>query len=249
MAGEDSRKASFVRRDLSILLLAVAGAGVDAVVLLRFDVLTAAQTGNTILLATALAKGRLTTGLGAAVSIVGYIVGAAIGELVIIGRPRNAGRRGAGSPRSSVAGPLLAELIPLGGLLLLWHLDGLHPARGAVFLLVALAAVAMGIQSAAVLLLHGGRTTTYVTGMLTIFTTRAIRRLRPIEMVAAAPPPRRGAPARLLWRGPWTFGATWIIYAAGAVLGAIVFVRAGEVALLLPIAVVLAVVALEARDR
>jgi uncharacterized membrane protein YoaK (UPF0700 family) len=75
-----------VRELLVVLLLAVAGASVDAVVILGFGVLTAAQTGNTILLAAHLAQGQFASGLSSAVSVLGYMIGAAVGELVIVGR-------------------------------------------------------------------------------------------------------------------------------------------------------------------
>lgn len=102
---------SLARRDLMILLLAVAGAGMDAMVILRFGVLTAAQTGNTILLAVHLAQGEFASGLSSAVSVVGYIIGAAVGELVIVRR------RDSVPWPSAVVWTLVIELVPLGCLL------------------------------------------------------------------------------------------------------------------------------------
>ena len=77
---------SFPRQDLIVLLLSLAGGSVDAVMILGFNVLTAAQTGNTILLAVSLAQGRFATGFYSAVSVIGYMAGAAVGELVIVRR-------------------------------------------------------------------------------------------------------------------------------------------------------------------
>lgn len=105
------------RRDLMMLLLSVAGGSVDAVIILGFNVLTAAQTGNTILLATC--------------------------------------------SRS-----------------------------------VAIAAIAMGVQSAIVLRLHVGPTTTYVTGTLTSFATKIVRGLYIIK-APDAPVPWRCVSARM----------------------------------------------------
>jgi uncharacterized membrane protein YoaK (UPF0700 family) len=103
-------------RDLMILLLALAGAGVDAVVILGFSVLTAAQTGNTILLAVAIARGEIGTGISATVSIAGFVVGAAVGEWVT-------GRRPDSQPgRSGHDRALILELAVLTVLIVSWHL-------------------------------------------------------------------------------------------------------------------------------
>jgi hypothetical protein len=83
----------------------------------------------------------------------------------------------------------VAELVPLDCLLSYWHLAGPNPGQETIMVLVALAAIAMGIQSAAVLRLPASPTTTYVTGTLTTFTTKTIRWLHLIE---TAPLP--GAP-------------------------------------------------------
>jgi hypothetical protein len=106
-----------------LLLLAVAGASVDAVVILGFGVLTAAQTGNTILLAAHLAQGQFASGLSSAVSVLGYMIGAAVGELVIVGR------RDSASWPSAVGWTLVAELVPLDCLLSYWHLAGPNPGQ------------------------------------------------------------------------------------------------------------------------
>jgi uncharacterized membrane protein YoaK (UPF0700 family) len=221
------------RRDLVVLLLAVVGGSVDAIVLLAFGALSAAQTGNTILLALALAQGRLTAGLTSAVSVLGYVAGAAVGEAVIA-RPG-----AAPSLTRSVGRPLLGELIPLGGLLVAWDWLGPSPSVGAKELLVASAALAMGIQSAATLRLHAGPMTTYVTGTLTTFTMEQVRRL---WFVGPQPTPwlptrNPGPPPAEL--NPAIYGATWLTYLVGAVVGALLFLHVGRLALALPIAALL----------
>jgi len=60
--------------DFMILVLAVAGGSVDGVLIPAFNVLTGAQTGNTVLLGVALAQGRLATALGSMVSVVWYVI-------------------------------------------------------------------------------------------------------------------------------------------------------------------------------
>lgn len=61
------------------LLLILAGAGTDASVILGFNILTAAQTGNTILFAVALARGDFATGLNSGISIFCFVGGAIAG--------------------------------------------------------------------------------------------------------------------------------------------------------------------------
>ena len=56
--------------DLMILLLAVAGGSVDGVMILRFNILTGAQTGYTVLLGAAIAQHQLAAALGSTVSVV-----------------------------------------------------------------------------------------------------------------------------------------------------------------------------------
>ena len=155
-----------------ILLLAVVGAGVDAVMLVACGVLTAAQLGDTILLGVALGQGRWAAGLAAGASVVGYVVGSGVGELIVEG-----GRARRGGP-PLVGRALGVELLLLALVLVAWRLMGTDPGPGGQGVVVALAAIAMGIQSSVTLCLHAGPMTTYMTGTLTSFTTGLIRWLR-----------------------------------------------------------------------
>lgn len=135
----------------------------DGVLILAFNVLTGAQTGNTVLLGVALVQGRLVTALGSTVSVVGYVIGAALGEFILV-------RHDDTWPWPSAVGTvLIAELIPLGCLFIFLRLVGPHPAQQTIYMLVIYAASAMGLQSAVMLHLDGGPTTTYITGTLTAF--------------------------------------------------------------------------------
>ena len=238
-AAEDNDSQQLLtRHDLMILLLAIAGGSVDALIIQGFGVLTAAQTGNTILLAVAIAQGNPVTGLSALVSVAGYIVGTAVGELVIV-RQHDSEKW-----LSRISRTLAAELVPLFCLLVCWQLAGPKPAFGTISVLIALAAIAMGIQSAIVLRLHFGPTTTYVTGMLTTFTTETIWWLQLIEKEPISPPMRHNRKSGQLFSGrnPWMYGITWIIYLAGAIAGGLLFLRVAEAALLLPITAIIAVI-------
>lgn len=229
-------------RDAMLMLLAIAGGGVDAVVFLGFGVLTAAQTGNTILLAVAVAQGRFAVGFHSMISIVGYVAGTAIGELLILRRLDTA-RKPSTPWLTPVRWALIAEVIVLGGVLGAWRLVGPEPSTATGTILIALTAVAMGIQSAAVLRLHAGPATTYVTGTLTTFTTEAIRWVRLLE--TAPPTGRREHAARggaLSGDRPWIYGITWLIYAAGAFGSGLLFQRTGGSALLLPLIVIIATI-------
>jgi uncharacterized membrane protein YoaK (UPF0700 family) len=111
--------------------------------------------------------------------------------------------------------------------------------------------MAMGIQSAAVLRLHAGPTTTYVTGTLTTFTTKLIQWLHLLETAPTSSPARRDLNAGSLFSpgGAGIYGATWIVYALGAVIGALFYLRVGGFALVLPLTAIVAAVVATAQDR
>jgi uncharacterized membrane protein YoaK (UPF0700 family) len=225
------------RSEMSPLLLTLAAAGVDAMVILGFNVLTAAQTGNTVLLAVALARGDAETGLSAAVSVAAFVAGAVAGE-VLCGASRSCHRR-----EPNIVPALLIEILLLTCLLILWLMAEPAVGRSATSA-VALAALAMGVQSAAVLRLQGP-STTYITGTLATFCTGYVRwirvgrhgrpRTRPVESDATRPPDRL----------PWRNGLIWMLYLSGAILCGVLFLRSGVLAILVPIAAVCAVIAIE----
>jgi uncharacterized membrane protein YoaK (UPF0700 family) len=211
--------------------------------ILRFNVLTAAQTGNSVLLAIALAQGRLAAGLHSALSLGGYIIGAATGEVIILGHRRS------GPQRPAVGQALVAEITTLGSLFILWHLAGPSPGQETMDVLIALAAIAMGIQSVAVLRLDAGPTTTYVTGMLTTFTTGMSQWLHLVEAAPAASLTRQySSPTNpSTGDGPWIYGFTWTAYGVGALASGLFFLHAGEMGLFPPLAAIVIATITEAR--
>jgi uncharacterized membrane protein YoaK (UPF0700 family) len=219
-----------------ILLLAIAGGGVDAILLLGFGVLTAAQTGNTILLAVALSQRHLVVALDSAVSIGSYVAGAALGELVLDTRT------GKSSRLPPVGWALFVELLALVALLTTWLAQRSRLDEQTSLVLVALAAIAMGVQSAAVLRIHAGPSTTYVTGTITTFTTDVIRWP---HLVTHHQPATGTVPKTR----PWIYGVTWLVYLAGATTTGLLYLAFGASALLLPIVAVIAVVLITARTR
>ena len=142
-------------------------------------------TGNIVLFG--LAAARVSAGLAehTAVSVAGYVLGVAIGARVIALAPRR-GRAaagggpagaGGGRPGAAAAGEdwppmvtaaLAVELALLAALSAGWELAGTRPSGAGQYLLLAAAATAMGVQSAAVRGLgRGDFSTTYLTGTLT----------------------------------------------------------------------------------
>lgn len=219
-----------VQFDSTILLLAIAAGGVDAVLIMGFNVLTGAQTGNTVLLGAALALGRLATAFGSLISVVAYVAGAVAAEFLIVKYRR--------SWPSAVGMALTAEVILLGCLLALWDLAGAQPGPAMTPVLIACAASAMGMQAAAMLRLGKVPTTTYITGTLTTFATSLVRWLDSAESA----PHQTGKPRDLMTLDPrsahhglWLYGLTWFAYVTASVLAGLLFLRVRELALLLPI--------------
>lgn len=185
-------------------------------VIVGFQVLTAAQTGNTILFAVALAQGDWRTGLNSGVSILGFLLGALAGSAALT-------RAGWG-----VARVLALQVILLAGAAALWLLDR-APGPMLASEVIGATAAAMGLQSAVMLHLRAS-STTYVTGVLAAFARGLV-----------AP----GSPAQSAARPAWFEGGVWVVYFAGAVAGAWLFVHHGPVVMALPL-VCLAVAALVA---
>lgn len=154
-------------RVLALATVLTLGTGaVDAISLLRLGgVFSSVITGNLVLLG--LAAGREDGVLAAHLAVAGaaFVAGVLAGA-------RMTGPGPAGSERNvwprRVNVALAAELACLGGFLGWWVAEGGHPAGPAQLALLAIAAVAMGIQSAAVRAIGiPGLSTTYMTGSLT----------------------------------------------------------------------------------
>lgn len=184
------------------LFLVLAGAGTDAIVILGFNILTAAQTGNTILFAVALARGDLATGLNSGLSIASFVGGAAFGGWLCRRRRTN--------------WVFASEIACLLGALELWLWGGMAgPTLGGI--LVVLAATAMGLQSAVTAHLHG-EPGTYVTGLLTQFATLLGSPVGPGEGASA----RRGLLWGLYFGGAFLAGLLFLAVGPWALLWPIV---------------------------
>ena len=147
------------------------------------QVFTSAMTGNTALLGLGLGQGDLASASRNLSALLGFIAGLVAGSTLL--------RRHGGGWSNSVTATMAVEL----GLLLmfsgLWIWAGgpmLEPTR---YVLIAVSAVAMGIQSAAA---HAigmpGITTTYFTGTMTNIIARAVGRTLPGEREQRTPQKR-----------------------------------------------------------
>lgn len=153
------------QRDSLVLLLAWAAGSVDAIGFLGLGhVFTANMTGNTVLLGLSLGEGRSLAAVANIVALIGFTLGVAFGALIV----ERDTKKGEWDRR--VTGALFLEALMLAAFTLFWHLTPGGEARSsaALYILIALSAAAMGIQSAAVRRLNlPGVATTYVTGTMT----------------------------------------------------------------------------------
>ncbi len=177
---------------LRLLLLSLAAGCVDAVAFVHGGAFPANMTGNSVLLALAMARGDLAAMLPCGVALLGYLVGAATGARLVQAPGHEWTRR------------VDLSLLLAGALLV--TVTALIAATGRSYLpgLLVLTAVAMGLQSAAVQhLAIAGVSTVFVTGTLTTAITR---------LVSAPRGPSPDAPA-------WLPAASWGSYFLGALLG------------------------------
>jgi uncharacterized membrane protein YoaK (UPF0700 family) len=234
MAAQSNNEYS-ARWNLTILMLAIIGGSLDAIIYRAFHTMSGAQSGNTILLGVALAEGQFSLVRIRVFSFCGYVLGAAAGQVIVMRHHR---------PWPSAIGWLQVIAITfLGGLLGFWRLSGAHPAPLAAYAISAAAAFVMGTQSAIVLDLPGEPpTTTYITGMLTRFVTNVVKFLHLIETEGTAP--REHQAGANGGQAPWIYGLTWLVYVAGATVGLVLFSHVREMALLLPLGTAMVVFAL-----
>ncbi len=150
-----------VRDGLLVLLTLTTGA-VDASCFLHLGhVFSSVITGNLVLLAISAGTQDPSLAVHSGIALAGYSAG------VLIATP--IGTRGGddeGTWPASVTVNLVAEFCVLAVFCAGWEVTGGRPGGTAQVLLIAVLAVAMGMQSAAVRKL-GGMSTTYLTGTLT----------------------------------------------------------------------------------
>jgi uncharacterized membrane protein YoaK (UPF0700 family) len=183
-----------MRHGTVVVALALAGGSMDAVSFLGLHrVLTAAMSGNTVLLGISLGQGEWAAAGRSAVALVSYALGVAGGTW--LGRPR----RASGAARVPLV--LAVELVFAAAVGVIGLLEPTGAPSALVVAAIVAAGTAMGLQST-IVRRFGLRDvqTTYVTGMVTTLVGDA----------AAGDEPGGLLRLRL---------ATWLVYATGAAAG------------------------------
>ncbi len=222
------------------VVLALVGGCVDAVgYLVLFQMFTAHMSGNSIALTVYLGQGQWDTALRRGFPIPLFVAGVGLGAALSEGLIRS-------GFRSTFAAALGLESL----LLLVFLLGGSTAFQDGrispdpawrFYLLAALPALAMGLQSAALRRAGGALVyTTFITGMLTSFAEEAVQFL--FWFVGHARGPRR-KPLHLLLRLSLRQGsfhrmllrlAIWLAYVAGGIAGTVAELRGGLLFLLAP---------------
>jgi uncharacterized membrane protein YoaK (UPF0700 family) len=216
---------------IAVLLTFASGAS-DVTSFTRLgNVFTSVMTGNITVFGLSLARGSASLALHTAVAFAGYVTGVAAGTLIGRYRTDRTPAKSATEPDGErwpahMTLTLAAELTLLAGVLAGWEATGSRPAGWAQYAILAAAACAMGIQSAAVVQLGlGNVSTTYLTGTLTGLVSAVFR---PEEKVGwRRPGVLAGLLAGASLAGVLVANAAWAVpclpllgVAAAAVLGA-----------------------------
>jgi uncharacterized membrane protein YoaK (UPF0700 family) len=194
------------------------------------------MTGNTVLLGLALGQAEAASALRSAVALAGFCLGGLAGTL-LVERDQD---RGTWTPQVTSA-------IAIEGVLLLvfavaWLLTGANPSAGvALSAMIALAALAMGLQSAIVRSLGvTGIATTYLTGTLTTLMAGGAHWLRSVAREARGSKGTSGTQANQSGLG--RLGVVVGIYLFAALVTGGTVARFPSVAVLLPLIAIIVVV-------
>ena len=133
------------------------------------SVFASVMTGNIVVFGLSLARGSVSLAAHTLTAIAGYVIGVAVGTRVAwfhAKRVQPYDRHSPWPPHVTIA--FLLEFLLIAGVAAGWEITGSRPGSGAQFVMLALAASAMGIQSAAVMDMGLKEvSTTFLTGTLT----------------------------------------------------------------------------------
>ena len=244
----DESRGSWLRRherDLMLLVLTWAAGNIDAIGYLGLGhVFTANMTGNTVLLGLHLGQEQGGAALRSLVALLGFGVGLVIGALIV------ERTRGTGPWPPAVTWALALEAAMLAAFAVGTYLTASLREVIETQALIAVSALAMGIQSAAVRRLNvPGIATTYVTGTLTTAVTSLIAGSRAAKPAAVEASARvEGVPATgHWWRGVRLQLLALLVYGVGATIGGLTYERWPPLVAVLPFVAVAVVVAAAAR--
>ena len=169
----DTRPRQQIMTLIAIALTFASGANDVASFTRLGGVFTSVMTGNIVLWGLSAAQRSVSLFSHTAVSIAGYITGVAGGTWVAHGFKVHGDGKPDETDRDSVlpahvSWALFTEFVLLAGFTVGWEISGAQPARWAQFVLLAVLAAAMGVQSSSVN--EMGLTnvsTTFLTGTLT----------------------------------------------------------------------------------
>ncbi len=204
------------------VLLTIGAAATDVASFTRLgSVFASVMTSNIVFLGLAAARQSATLAWHAAVSFAGYVAGVAFGSRLARTGQRRAGR-GEMTWSPWIAATLIAEIVVFAAFTAGWELTGAKPAGAGQLVLLALATLAMGMQSAVVVAIGiSGVSTTYMTGTLTTL----------IDAIAS-PAPGKGTDVRR--------PVVLLALAAGAGLSGLLIATAPAAVPLVPLATLLA---------
>jgi uncharacterized membrane protein YoaK (UPF0700 family) len=150
------------------VLLTVGSAATDVACFTRLgSVFASVMTSNIVFLGLAAAQhsGRLAE--RAAIAVAAYVIGVAAASR-LAGAGRRPGHQDAAHWSAWIAGALITEVVLLAVFTIGWQITGARPEGGPQLFLLAVAAMAMGLQSGVVAVMGlAGVSTTYLTGTLT----------------------------------------------------------------------------------
>lgn len=180
MTSDSGRPGERALTGIAMLLTFASGASDVASFTRLGGVFTSVMTGNMVMFGLSLARGSVPLAAHTAASFAGYVLGVGAGTRIAwYHSSRRAARRpddhdDRWPPHITLA--LLAEFTLIIGVVAGWEATGTRPDGAAQFVILVLAAAAMGIQSSAVNQMGlGNVSTTYLTGTLTGLVTAVVR--------------------------------------------------------------------------
>jgi uncharacterized membrane protein YoaK (UPF0700 family) len=169
-----ARGQTLIVRNTLVVVLAFTSGFIDALAFLRLGVFASVQTANTVLLGLAFGSGNILQALLSLVAIICYIGGVVIGARVVDPTPIPEKIWPRAVTKAFVIEVLVLLLLAIGGFFAVNK-----PTGPVLYVLIALATIAMGIQSAAVRALGvSDISTTYITGTYTSLVSSLASRRR-----------------------------------------------------------------------